>query len=720
MKHIKKNYFYFKIQNPRCKENFKLFLCTLTSRHCLILNDFVIMVVKTVVMACPNITNDQSINTTILEPSASLACQILHYLFTSAPKLLVYRRTSSDQRMITASLRNHSFIFSSFLIVLKCLFLLGVSKKDPNQNVTQSSSAIGQNQKQLNRNNSSSSRVTTSQMQLQQQQQQQAASALNNTNSIGEDGQPLELDQFAMNVLHEICEHDWIKERCYREGDNLLRPNQLLEPALNRRAQNLLHIICYPQNHYMRKHNEHSSSTKDFIRNILQNLNIWNLRESILEFKLMIELEKQKERYYEYTVECLAKTTVDFLIDNSDKEKLPGSSSSTNASASSSSTNLHHQSIQRSLSNMDNANNDDEMNVGSTSGPASLKSPPNSLKSIENPPTVESALNENGQSNQLNMDDIGGFAATAAAQSNSNDTLPDDNNPMSMQQDSQNDLDSKNPDLILNREAVDGEMSRDALIAGETFTNFDLNDDLDNEQQQCDEDIELIEYEKSIKHTYLSSHVTSGVWLVAPLINRLPCKSKVLDNAAKALQELGKSFWNAKNKIEKETQAIKNINAWNQQPFFSLLLECVKSKDDQRLFLTYLFNGLMEFINKDDKILSEDPRIKQIMIDTLHIRLSLVGSMFDFILRNGQEYANWAGLFVQLIYSGVVDPDNDQLLFTITIDMLAVLIHHVISLEPNLDNNKTYQMIVKKISKETKDFMDIPNTKSINHVSSFI
>ena len=35
---------------------------------------------------------------------------------------------------------------------------------------------------------------------------------------------------------------------------------------------------------------------------------------------------------------------------------------------------------------------------------------------------------------------------------------------------------------------------------------------------------------------------------------------------------------------------------------------------------------------KEDKILSEDPRLKQIMLETLHVRLSLVGSMFDFIL----------------------------------------------------------------------------------------
>ncbi|RNA31998.1 mediator of RNA polymerase II transcription subunit 12 [Brachionus plicatilis] len=125
-------------------------------------------------------------------------------------------------------------------------------------------------------------------------------------------------------------------------------------------------------------------------------------------------------------------------------------------------------------------------------------------------------------------------------------------------------------------------------------------------------------------------------------------------------------------------------------------------------------------IGKDDKILSEDPRIKQIMMDTLHIRLSLVGSMFDFILRNTNDFANWAWLFVQLIYSGVVDPDNDQLLFTIIIDMLTVLIHHIISTEPNIESNRHYQTIIKKISKETKDFSDLPNTKAINFIRKLL
>ena len=114
--------FPFKIQNPKSLENFKLFLSVLAARHCFALNDFIIIVVKTCVMACPGIMNDQSHNLAILEPSASLACHLLHFLFTSAPRPLIFRNSSFDQRMLAASFR--SLCFNSFLLVLKGLFLL--------------------------------------------------------------------------------------------------------------------------------------------------------------------------------------------------------------------------------------------------------------------------------------------------------------------------------------------------------------------------------------------------------------------------------------------------------------------------------------------------------------------------------------------------------------------------------------------------------------------
>ena len=93
------------VQTPRAKHNYKLFLCMLAARHCLVLNELIIMVVRICVMACPNITPDQSHNFAQLEPSASLACHIIHYLFTGAPRPLAYRRCTNEQRMLTASLR---------------------------------------------------------------------------------------------------------------------------------------------------------------------------------------------------------------------------------------------------------------------------------------------------------------------------------------------------------------------------------------------------------------------------------------------------------------------------------------------------------------------------------------------------------------------------------------------------------------------------------------
>jgi hypothetical protein len=86
------------------------------------------------------VTNDQSHNIASLEPSASLACHIIQYLFTSSPRPLLYRRSTTDQRMITASFR--CICFNTFLLVLKCLFLLSEPKNQtPNNRVNKNNSA---------------------------------------------------------------------------------------------------------------------------------------------------------------------------------------------------------------------------------------------------------------------------------------------------------------------------------------------------------------------------------------------------------------------------------------------------------------------------------------------------------------------------------------------------------------------------------------------------
>ncbi len=405
---------------------------------------------------------DQSHNFAILEPSAWLACHILQYLFTSSPRPLIYRHTTCDQRMLTASFLM-CLPFNSFLLVLKGLFLLSDPKKDSAATAPPTAASS------RSKSTSKSDRLLINAYSKDTFQ----ASATNEESS--QSSSELELDQFASSVLQEICEHNWIKERCFNEGDNLLKQNQLLEPALGRRAQSLLHIICYPRAHHLRKQNE-QSSTKDFIKNILQSLDIWTLRESLLELKLMIELQTQKDNYYEYFVECLAKTTVDFLID-------PDKPSQAKASGGSSGSRYARS---KSVTSKENNNNNNEdatsernpssvQEAGSVGGASSSSGAP--MDSVKSPANLEEAV-AGGESGG------GEFG------------------------------ESVNCEMV-------GDMSY--RYESDSIYNFEL-DKMD--QAECD-DLEVLRIHKQ--------NEAAGVWLIAPLICRLQdnCQLKVLEHACK-------------------------------------------------------------------------------------------------------------------------------------------------------------------------------------------
>ncbi|XP_060153506.1 mediator of RNA polymerase II transcription subunit 12-like protein [Globicephala melas] len=82
--------------------------------------------------------------------------------------------------------------------------------------------------------------------------------------------------------------------------------------------------------------------------------------------------------------------------------------------------------------------------------------------------------------------------------------------------------------------------------------------------------------------TFLSSSERRGVWLVAPLIARLPTsvQGRVLKAAGEELekgQHLGSS-----SKKERDRQKQKSMSLLSQQPFLSLVLTCLKGQDEQR------------------------------------------------------------------------------------------------------------------------------------------
>ena len=227
-------------------------------------------------------------------------------------------------------------------------------------------------------------------------------------------------------------------------------------------------------------------------------------------------------------------------------------------------------------------------------------------------------------------------------------------------------------------------------------------------------------------------------WLVAPLIGQLPAavQGAVLNHASSMLDR-GGSFpsghlsqslscsglfsaglgSSSKQRSEKEKTAQKSIQLLSHGPFLSLVLTCLKGQDDQRERLLYsLQTQFNQMIKEQQQILSasanpsvtslsgvsfdelQSNRLK-IFHDELQLRLSLLGSMFDSILRNQTLSIEWISNLVNILEKDIINPvDNAQLFYTV-VDMLVILMEWNSGDHPNADESsrKTFNIIVKKI-----------------------
>uniref|UniRef100_A0A6I8P1J0 Mediator complex subunit 12 n=1 Tax=Ornithorhynchus anatinus TaxID=9258 RepID=A0A6I8P1J0_ORNAN len=206
-----------------------------------------------------------------------------------------------------------------------------------------------------------------------------------------------------------------------------------------------------------------------------------------------------------------------------------------------------------------------------------------------------------------------------------------------------------------------------------------------------------------------SSLERSGVWLVAPLIAKLPTsvQGHVLKAAGEELekgQHLGSS-----SRKERDRQKQKSMSLLSQQPFLSLVLTCLKGQDEQREgLLTSLYSQVHQIVNnwRDDQYL-DDCKPKQLMHEALKLRLNLVGGMFDTVQRSTQQTTEWAVLLLEVIISGTVDMQSNNELFTTVLDMLSVLINGTLAADMSSisqgimeENKRAYMNLVKKLRKE--------------------
>ncbi|RXM29446.1 Mediator of RNA polymerase II transcription subunit 12-like protein [Acipenser ruthenus] len=214
------------------------------------------------------------------------------------------------------------------------------------------------------------------------------------------------------------------------------------------------------------------------------------------------------------------------------------------------------------------------------------------------------------------------------------------------------------------------------------------------------------------RKTFLSLNEQKGVWLVAPLIAKLPTsvQGRVLKAAGEELekgQHLG-----SLSKKERDRQKQKSMSLLSQQPFLSLILTCLKGQDEQREgLLTSLQNQVNQILSDwREERYQDDGKARQLMHEALQLRLNLVGGMFDTVQRSTQWTTDWALLLLQMITSGTVDMQTNNELFTTGLDMLGVLINGTLASDlsnasqtGSEENKRAYMNLVRKLKKELGD-----------------
>jgi mediator of RNA polymerase II transcription subunit 12 len=210
---------------------------------------------------------------------------------------------------------------------------------------------------------------------------------------------------------------------------------------------------------------------------------------------------------------------------------------------------------------------------------------------------------------------------------------------------------------------------------------------------------------------------SDSIWMIPYLVKHLKfLQSRVLKVSGQVLEA---SNWSRANKSRVQEASSGHI------PFLQVVLTCIRELDadckdkkdkadreeQKECLLQSLHTQLSTYLcfTKDEKIYNyEDPMARKLMQDSLQLRFSLVGGMFDSIWRSqNSTIEKWSILFAQLISRGVVDLTNNSDLFTTVLDMLATLIHSTLvndrtETDRNEESRKhtAYHTLVKKLKKE--------------------
>ncbi|CAH8841717.1 unnamed protein product [Trichobilharzia szidati] len=192
------------------------------------------------------------------------------------------------------------------------------------------------------------------------------------------------------------------------------------------------------------------------------------------------------------------------------------------------------------------------------------------------------------------------------------------------------------------------------------------------------------------------------VWLLPALIAKLPksLKVQIIKVTSEILKGI-KHFWKHKNDEDKESVLLQNSILLSHPTFLLLLQVCLPDAD---FLIDSLYEQIEYFVLNARDIADRVPdnlHTRQIVQQCLKYRLILVGQKFQYIQSDPDICTRWATLLAQLISHGVTEPESNCSLFYMIYDMLQILIH-TLAARSGIEG-KHYQSVAKKIRRELSE-----------------
>ncbi|XP_062609383.1 mediator of RNA polymerase II transcription subunit 12-like protein isoform X4 [Saccostrea cucullata] len=263
-------------------DSLAVFTAILIARHCFSLQDLVVHVVlPSLLSARPTASGDQD-----AENGARLTCHILLRLFKTSDMTLTSPglrpgsktpcniKRSCDKHLLAAA--HDSITVGPVLAVLKAMLVLSDLCSDEMRTKSGSSS------KKEDKEDIFHSLLSSIEDEEDMDMIMGPSKRKHGMESAG-------LSDFARHALREMCKQDWVQEKFLKDPEGVQSSDLLLDNMLsNKQAQQLLQMICYP-NGVPNQVDGSEPDVKQIIQRVLQTLDMWGLRVSLLELQLLFK-----------------------------------------------------------------------------------------------------------------------------------------------------------------------------------------------------------------------------------------------------------------------------------------------------------------------------------------------------------------------------------------------------------------------------------------------